>query len=407
MSANPQGPQDEASQFLDPEPPPLAANGLAWFLIALFTVAILVSAVLTVPETVTGHFTLAPLKGTDPVRAPRGGLVTQASAAEGAHVEQGTLLFRLRSSEIVDRSSEQQTRQGEWKGVGESLLNARRRYESESLAAAEELRRLEGRLAYLDRMLKLKTDQLGLTKEQAQRAQQLNDQGLASLNERADSQIRHAQTALELEQLTGERREAEAALAKLRHQEEARHSEHQELERGLREKLEGARIRVEGLSAELGEYRPGGELELRAPCAGTVLRVQARAAGAIVREGETLAEVVCAGEKMHAELAPPQGGLARIRPGQPVKLLYDAFPYQRYGVRHGKVRWTGPGGVDAKEASTFRVFVELEDQSVPVDGKPQPLLAGMGGTARVVVGRRSVLSYALAPLQALKESFQQ
>src|SRR4029453_5862991 len=58
------------------------------------------------------------------------------------------------------------------------------------------------------------------------------------------------------------------------------------------------------------------------------------------------------GDDLHAEVLVPQSALARVSPGQSVKMLYDAFPYQRYGVRYGTVRAATPvslGGDDRPE----------------------------------------------------------
>ena len=90
-----------------------------------------------------------------------------------------------------------------------------------------------------------------------------------------------------------------------------------------------------------------------------------------------------------------------MRPGLGANLLYEAFPYQRYGVRHGTVRWASPSGGEAtgKEGPTFRAFVDLFDQSIRVGGEERPLMPGMKGTALIVVGRRTLVSYAFAPLQ--------
>jgi len=49
--------------------------------------------------------------------------------------------------------------------------------------------------------------------------------------------------------------------------------------------------------------------------------------------------------------------------------------------------------------------VQLPDTAVKVRGRMRPLLAGMGGFADIVVGRRLLLSYAFEPLRALRESF--
>jgi multidrug efflux pump subunit AcrA (membrane-fusion protein) len=122
-----------------------------------------------------------------------------------------------------------------------------------------------------------------------------------------------------------------------------------------------------------------------------------------VREGDLLAEIACQGERLQAELMIPQEGMARVRAGQPVKLLYDAFPYQRYGVRRATVRWVSPaGGGDASGA--FRTLADLSENGVVIEGQRRPFEVGMAGRARVIVGRRTLASYAFEPLRQLKES---
>jgi membrane fusion protein len=88
-----------------------------------------------------------------------------------------------------------------------------------------------------------------------------------------------------------------------------------------------------------------------------------------------------------------------------VKLLYDAFPYQRFGIRRGRIRWLSPAAsVAVGDTSGFRGLIDLDQAAVRVDGQPRPLLAGMTGRARVVVDRRSLISYAFEPIRQLRES---
>ena len=124
-----------------------------------------------------------------------------------------------------------------------------------------------------------------------------------------------------------------------------------------------------------------------------------------MREGDTLAEVACDGAPLQGELVLPQAGVPLVQKGQGVKLRFDAFPYQRYGVRFGTVRWLGPAGLSVQDSGAFRAIVDLTESSIRVRGKMRPLLPGMGGQADIVVGRRSLVSYAFEPLRALKESF--
>src|SRR6185295_8333585 len=92
--------------FLETDPPHWIARGLSTVIIAMFAVAIVVAAVVRVPETVSGPFVLVPEHGADPVRAAREGTVTEVRTAEGQTVERGATLFMIRSQAIGDRNAE-------------------------------------------------------------------------------------------------------------------------------------------------------------------------------------------------------------------------------------------------------------------------------------------------------------
>ena len=99
-----------------------------------------------------------------------------------------------------------------------------------------------------------------------------------------------------------------------------------------------------------------------------------------------------------------QSALAVVSPGQSVKMLYDAFPYQRYGVRYGTVRSATPVSVAGDDRSEFVVIADPAERAVVVNGQSRPLLAGMRGTARIMVGSRSLIGHAFEPLRMLRET---
>ena len=389
--------------FLATDPPHWAARGLAYVLILLFVVALGVSILLHLPETVSSPFVLVPVGGTDAVRTLRSGVVVESPVLEGQTVTKGATIVVIRSQDVGDRFSELQTLENQLKNSVESLTNARHKHESERHADEEEARRLEATREHFAQMLTLRRDQLSVAQEQLERSKQLADQGLTSWVEYTDYKLKASQTRLELEQLETQQRDNVASIEKLRQDSAAREAEFRELERSLRENAEKSGFRAKTLSGDL-VGTAGSHFLVTAPCSGTVLRLEARRPGAVVREGDVVGEVGCSGERLQAELTVPQSGLAQIRKGQPVKLLYDAFPYQRYGVQYGAVRWTSPASVMVNQAPSFRVFVDLQDETVPVNGQPRALMAGMGGNARVVVGSRSLISYAFAPLRQLREN---
>jgi membrane fusion protein len=392
----------EPEPFLESAPPHWAARGLAYLLILLFLTAMAASVTVHIPETVSGPFVLVPIHGTDPVRSLDNGIISEVRVAEGQPVSKGNALFIIQSQRIGDRSSELGTLQAQRRGAEERLINTRRKYESESLADQQEEKRLKGRIDYLIRMIDLKKKEQVLTKEVADSYEKLYKSGISNRAEYASKQLDASKIALELQQLETELTETKNAVGKLKHESEAKLAESKSLEQIVKDEMEIAGIRTETLKKELIHSR-GDEVTVPAPCSGTVLRLQIKAPGAVVQEGEALCELACSGEKLIAQMSVPQSGVAKIKQGQGVKLLYDAFPYQRYGVRFGKVRWVSPASVAEKDGAVFPIFIDLQDEMLLIKGQRRSFMPGMGGRAQVVVDKRSLISYAFAPIRQLKE----
>ena len=395
---------EDTPPFLDPTPPHWAANGLAYLVIAVVAIATVAAVAVQVPETVSSPFILAPVRGVDPVRAARSGIVARVYAAEGHEVSKGAPLFLLHSAPIGDRSAELQALGAQLRGAGESLANARNEHESQTRADVEEGRKLQERILSLARTIDLKKRELVLADEILKKYRTGYEQDLIGFVEYAARQSEVSRVAVELEGFEKEHKEGRSALEKLRHETEIRSVKYRELDRRLKEETARTEIRMAVLQKELKNSRSN-ELSILAPCSGTLLRQHIKASEAFVNEGDLLSELACAGEKLQAELTVPQSGTARVRTGLGVKLLYDAFPFGRYGVRYGTVRWVSPASVDSENGRGFHAFADIEDEAIVVDGQPRPLRAGMRGTAKIVLGKRSLISYAFEPLRQLKESF--
>jgi membrane fusion protein len=395
---------DQVSPFLEVTPPHWAARGAAYVLIALFGVVAIVCAIVHVPESVSSSFVLVPVRGTDPVRASRSGVVTAVEVVDGQQVAKGNSLFRIQSGPVGDRSAELGTLETGRTGSRQRLLNERKKFEDQRRVDAEEEHRLESRLTSLTKTIALKKSGVKLTKDLAQKYEALHQKGYSSWAESAKQRLEAYTMTVELHQAEAEVEETRASIEKLRHEIEVRAVEHSELERSLREDIEKGQIRIAALESELADSRSN-QLSVLAPCSGTVLRSQVKASGAVVAEGSMLCELACSDERLQAELSVPQGGLSRLKAGQGVKLLYDAFPYQRYGVRYGTLRWVSPASVTVNDSPVFRALADIDDETIVVSGQPRPLMAGMGGNAKVIVGRRSLISYAFQPLRQLRETF--
>jgi membrane fusion protein len=395
--------EEDQTPFLKSEPPHWAARGVGYLLILLFFTALIASILIYVPETVSGSFVLVPIRGTDPVRASHSGIVADVRVIEGMSVSKDDALFIIRSQNINDRSAEMSTLEMQLKGSESKLMNAKTKYENDQLVNDQEEKRLIARKEYVNRMIVLKKSELDLATELADRYEKLKKEGIVNQTDYTARKLESTRLAGELEQFQTDLSDTETAINKIHHESDARRAEYNQLQQDIRESLDRDRIRMEALKKDL-VFSSGDEVRIPATCSGTVVDLEIKASGAVVQEGETLCEIACAGEQLQAQATIPQSGVVRIREGQGVKLLYDAFPYQRYGVQFGVVRWVSPAGTTVKSDAEFPVLVDLQSDAVMVKGQPRALMPGMKGTAQVVVERRSLISYAFAPIRQLKEN---
>ena len=392
----------DSQPFLDQDPPPWAVRALASILLLLFAAAAVAVFVVQVPETINATFVLEPVRGADPIRVLHRGTVAAVQGAEAERVAKDAVLFVLASEEVGDRVSEQQTVSARLSGGRGRLANERSRFDNQQRADEQEQRRLEQRLATLDRQAQIKEQQRALLQEVASRKQREFEAGVVSWLDANRPRLEVDQLEGEIERLHADSGDARNALARLAYEIASRRAAFAETERGIAEELASFQARKNMLDRDA--RRDGNAMTVAAPCAGTVVTLHVRQAGTVVDENDLLAEIVCDGEPLQAELLLPERGMALVRLGQPVKLLYDAFPYERYGVQYATLRWLSPASTTSAAGSQFRGFADLEAPSVGVRGLERAVLPGMTGRAAIVVGRRSLASYAIEPVRQLRES---
>jgi membrane fusion protein len=93
-----------------------------------------------------------------------------------------------------------------------------------------------------------------------------------------------------------------------------------------------------------------------------------------------------------------------------VRLLYDAFPYQRFGSFTGRIARVSRTAMDPRELNVplkieepvYRIEVTPGAQTVEAYGESLPLQPGMSLTASLILERRSFLDWLLTPLRAVK-----
>jgi HlyD family type I secretion membrane fusion protein len=101
---------------------------------------------------------------------------------------------------------------------------------------------------------------------------------------------------------------------------------------------------------------------------------------------------------LEAEVDIPSSSDGFPKPGDPVQLKLDAYPFMRYGMVAGKIRTISEGSftLDQNNQPTpayFKAFVTIASNNLHDLPRQARLIPGMTLTGDVLVGRRTILSY--------------
>ena len=156
---------------------------------------------------------------------------------------------------------------------------------------------------------------------------------------------------------------------------------------------------------------------LKASADAIVLEIANRTIGSVVREAETLFVLVPRDVPLQAEVNVEGRDIGQVSVGQPVRIKFEAFPFQKYGTGTGTVRVVSQDsfapdpkaeGARRTTAPYYRVLVDISDAHLRLPSERIHMIPGMAVTAEMKVGRRSVMSYFLYPLlRGLDESIRE
>lgn len=144
-----------------------------------------------------------------------------------------------------------------------------------------------------------------------------------------------------------------------------------------------------------------------APISGQVVSVQARVGQAIALNAN-LYVIAPAGTTLRARLVAPTRASGFLKVGQDVRLLIDAYPFQRFGAVAGKISQISgavvtAGQIDAPfpiQEAGYVIDVDLPIQTIGAYGQSMPLTNGMLLNADIIIDRRSLMEWILDPLLA-------
>lgn len=172
--------------------------------------------------------------------------------------------------------------------------------------------------------------------------------------------------------------------------------------------IASARTSSETIVQQQAHLRGERSYSVVAPIAGHVTALQA-GVGRTVDSSIPLMEIIPAGTSLKAHIFAPTRAIGFVKPDQEVRLLYDAFPYQRFGSFSGRIVGVSRTVIDPRqiavplkiEEPVYRIEILPAAQGVAAFGEQRALQPGMTLTANIVLDRRSFLDWLLTPLDAV------
>jgi HlyD family secretion protein len=195
-----------------------------------------------------------------------------------------------------------------------------------------------------------------------------------------------------------------AELARLRLQYEAATTELTTAEERVRTQLSAARVAAESAArVRFENIDKDNFLVILAPASGVITDIASTQPGDKVQANMPLAGIAPAGARPVVRIEIPEADRAFLREGQPVKLKFNAFPYQRYGLIEGTLEYISPATKPATgtKAPVYEGRVKLERDHYLVAEKKVPLRYGMTASAEVIVRQRRLIDLALDPLRQI------
>ena len=118
-------------------------------------------------------------------------------------------------------------------------------------------------------------------------------------------------------------------------------------------------------------------------------------------------QIVPTDSPLQAELFIPASAIGFVEAGQDVRILYDAFPYQRFGTYRGRivevsqtVLMDGDLVAPVKvNQPVYTATVALDRPNVDVRGRKVPLQPDMSLRADIILERRSIMDWIVGPLR--------
>jgi HlyD family secretion protein len=406
--------------------PRVWTRGLFYLSILFIAVILPWSMLAKVDETGNAPGKIEPQGKALEVDAPVAGTVAELGVKEGQTVKAGQILLefepelsRAELQQAQARLEGQLNREAQLIAIHHQLEMAARTQLSQNQAQESEqlaqLSQIQQQLSSSRRVSILESDRLTIVRNQIERYRYLWKEGAlpkSKVEETEDtildrqrtleqslSAIQDSEAELIKQQSAYERIQHTGELALLDSKRQLREMEAQLFD--IRSEIAQSQKSIQSLNFQVRQRF------LRSPTNGVVLQIATGNTASVLQPGEPVVQIAPEQSPLvfRAQLPPSESGFIRL--GMPVKLKFDAYPFQDFGIVEGQLKWISS---DAKIVETsqgkqevYEIEVSLDRMYIEARNKRVLLTPGQTGTAEVVIRQRRMIDFILDPFKKLQK----
>lgn len=403
-----------------------------WFVLSVFgmlSVTLLWASVAEIDVIVRAQGRIIPAGKSQIVQHLEGGIIKKLNVAEGQKVTAGQALLELsdiqaKSNLGRERSTLDALRGKEARLIAESQGLAAIRFPpnlNDAEIRSTEMAAFNARRAHVTEQIRVFHNQNGQRRGEIGEAESRKRSLLAELDvakqqykvieglsrENAASHLEVLDSQLRIQKLTTEINDADAAIPRLNsaaHETDAKASEvWAEFRAQASSELAQVRADIEKSSSSINSDADRLQRNIvRAPVSGVVNRLSVTTIGGVVKPGEALMEITPLDHGVLIEAKSQPNDRANLHSGLPARIRIGAYDYATYGTLEGNVSEVSADTiVDEHDGRFYRVMINAQpDQNAQ---QSMHIVPGMIAIADIVVGKRTILSYLLAPVLRFKQ----
>jgi membrane fusion protein len=386
---------------------PLSIKVMTWFITVAITfiISFLFLGQYSRKETVMGYLT--PTSGTSKVFVPQLGTIRTIHVKEGQQVREGETLLTIDTNQIAANGVDVNVTMLDTLRSQKDLLTGQIAAEEQRTKSERErltimINGVEIEISQLEAQLKIQGERIRVEENFVASAAALKKEGYM-----ADADFKRRQVAF-LEQKQNLNSLNQQLAARQNQLTESRYSL-QQLPTVMAGKIQSLRSELATTEQRIAEISGRRAYVIRAPSAGRVSTLQATV-GQFADPRRLQMEIVPNESVLQAELFVPTRAIGFVQPGQQVRILYEAFPYQQFGTYSGRVLKVSQtiltksdtlGPIELKEPA-YRITAALDRPDIDAYGKKIPLQADMLLRADIILEKRSLISWLLDPLLSVR-----